>query len=169
MSEYCFVVSFVRFIVTLHYSLRNRDFLLIGNAGSFFFLGGGGGGGIVCLFFALFLLFDLFCLFVVVVVCVVIGFFLLFVLFCCLFCLICWLVGWLVGWWVFFSRLKKKSGMAQLVKIPVEKPGTVNTEVGLIPRSGKGSFSYTESPFSADCLSMFVQHPCAVACINIKC
>ena len=42
----------------------------------------------------------------------------------------------------------------------------VNTDLGSIPRGGKGFF-FPKLTFCADSLTVFAQHQCAIACIHI--
>ena len=53
--------------------------------------------------------------------------------------------------------------IAQLAERPTGKP-KCNTDAGSSPRCGKGFFS--QSTFSADPITVSVQPPCAIACIN---
>ena len=56
------------------------------------------------------------------------------------------------------------AGIAQFVEYPTEKPGAIQT--GSSPRCGEG-LVLPESTSSADSLTVSVQPPCEIACINI--
>ena len=63
------------------------------------------------------------------------------------------------------SHLHWTLGIAQLVQCPTEMPGASLTQVQVPGRAR--DFSLPESTFCADSLTVSIQAPCAVTCINI--
>ena len=77
-----------------------------------------------------------------------------------------WVRAWVIRWRCIQTgpdRYPQGAGIAQCVERRTEKPGAILTRVR-VPRF---SFSFPESAFSADSLTMCAQPPCAIACINI--